>query len=33
MTTASNLSKPNEAREFFAPILDLCHKTGVACSV
>ena len=30
MTTASNLSKPNEAREFFAPILDLCHKTGVA---
>ena len=30
MTTGSNLSKPNEAREFFAPILDLCQRTGVA---
>jgi AAA domain len=30
MTTSRNLSRPDEAREFFAPIMDLCHKTGVA---
>jgi hypothetical protein len=30
MTTSRNLSRPDEAREFFAPILELCQKTGVA---
>ena len=30
MTTSHNLSKPNEAREFFAPLMDLASKTGVA---
>src|SRR5271157_6098772 len=30
MTTSRNLSRPDEAREFFAPLLDLCQKTGVA---
>jgi len=30
MTTSRNLSRPDEARAFFAPIMDLCHQTGVA---
>jgi len=30
MTTSRNLSRPDEAREFFAPILELCQRTGVA---
>jgi len=30
MTTARNLSRPDEAREFFAPIMELCNQTGVA---
>ena len=30
MTTNRNLCRPEEAREFFAPILELCQKTGVA---
>jgi hypothetical protein len=30
MTTSRNLSRPDEAREFFAPIIELCQKTGVA---
>jgi hypothetical protein len=30
MTTARSLSKPDEAREFFAPLLELCQRTGVA---
>jgi hypothetical protein len=30
MTTSRNLSRPDEAREFFAPILELCQKTGLA---
>jgi hypothetical protein len=28
MTTGRNLSKPEEAREFFAPIIELAHKTA-----
>ena len=28
MTTGRNLSRPEEAREFFAPIMELAHKTG-----
>jgi hypothetical protein len=30
MVTSRNLSRPDEAREFFAPILELCQQTGVA---
>jgi hypothetical protein len=30
MTTSRNLSRPDEAREFFAPIMELCHETRVA---
>ena len=30
MTKSRNLSRPDEAREFFAPILELCQRTGVA---
>ena len=30
MTTSRNLSRPDEAREFFAPIMELCQQTGVA---
>jgi hypothetical protein len=30
MVTSRNLSRPEEAREFFAPILELCQHTGVA---
>jgi hypothetical protein len=28
MTTARNLSKPEDARDFFAPIIELAHKTA-----
>jgi hypothetical protein len=30
MTTSRNLTRPEEAREFFAPIIELAAKTGVA---
>ena len=30
MTTARNLCRPEEAREFFAPLLELARETGVA---
>lgn len=30
MTTSRNLSRPDEAREFFAPIIEMCQQTGVA---
>jgi hypothetical protein len=30
MVTSRNLSRPDEARKFFAPILELCQQTGVA---
>ena len=29
MTTGRNLSRPEEARDFFAPIIDLAARTGV----
>jgi hypothetical protein len=30
MVTSRNLSRPDEAREFFAPLLEMCQQTGVA---
>jgi hypothetical protein len=30
MTTGRNLSLPEEARNFFAPLLEMCRQTGVA---